>query len=303
MDRLPSYARSAEEGILEERLERLESMLSRCELCPRGCGADRTAGDLGYCKAPHGLYISSAFQHFGEESPLVGSRGSGTIFLTHCNLKCVFCQNYNISVYGDGSPYSYGGVAELMIRLQEAGCHNINLVTPTHYVPQLIRALLIAVGRGLSIPLVYNCGGYESLEVIKLLDGIVDIYMPDIKFLDPAKAKKYCRAEDYPRVVKEVVREMHRQVGDLEIDGEGLAWRGLLIRHLVVPSSVEDTKNILRFIKDEISEDAYVNIMSQYRPCHRAGDFPELSVRPGGGEFSEALKLARTLGLTRAANH
>ncbi|HOJ44075.1 MAG TPA: radical SAM protein, partial [Syntrophorhabdaceae bacterium] len=277
--------------------------LNPCVLCPRRCRANRYAGDLGYCRAPYDIYVSSAFAHFGEEPPLVGTYGSGTIFFTHCNLRCIFCQNYDISLFGEGSRYSYMALAKTMLELQKRGCHNINLVTPTHYVPQIVKALNIAIDEGLNIPIVYNCGGYESLEVIKLLDGIVDIYMPDIKFLEKGLSKRYCKAENYPDVVREVVKEMQRQVGDLEMDARGIALRGLIIRHLVMPDSGENTKKVLKFIKDEISENTFVNIMAQYHPCLGTNEFLELSRRITNKEFMDALEYARGLGLKRASNH
>jgi putative pyruvate formate lyase activating enzyme len=300
---IPRYIDAKLDGILEERIEELESKLNACVLCPRQCKANRMVGDLGYCAASYELNISSAFQHFGEEAPLVGRHGSGTIFLTHCNLKCCFCQNYEISIYGDGLPYSYGKLARVMVDLQERGCHNINLVTPTHYVPQIIKALSIAIDLGLKVPLVYNCGGYESIEVIRLLDGIIDIYMPDMKFLNRALAARFCRAEDYPEVAAGVIKEMQRQVGDLIIEGDGTARRGLLIRHLVMPSCGEDTRDILRFIRAEVSKDAFVNIMAQYHPCYKAAEYREIANRTQLGEYYEAVEYARAIGLTRASAH
>ena len=258
---------------------------------------------MGYCGAGLELELSSAFPHFGEERPLVGIHGSGTIFLTHCNLQCVFCQNYEISCYGEGMPCSYDRMASIMIELQEHGCHNINYVTPTHYVPQILKALSLAISRGLTIPLVYNCSGYESAEVIKILNGIFDIYMPDIKFLDPELSSKYCKAKDYPEVAREVIKEMHRQVGDFSVDNRGIAKRGLLIRHLLMPGCTEDTKNVLRFIKEDISPNAYVNVMAQYHPCHRAGEFSEISRRPSHKEYADAIEFAQSIGLKRAFTH
>lgn len=299
----PVYLKTKEKGFLDRKIEELSAYLNPCVLCPRQCRANRSVGDLGYCKAPNDLYISSAFPHFGEESPLVGIHGSGTIFLSHCNLRCIFCQNYDISIYGDGRTCSYNNLASIMIELQERGCHNINFVTPTHYIPQLVRALSMAIDMGLSVPIVYNCGGYESLEVIKLLEGIVDIYMPDIKFLDPALSERFCNASNYPEIVASIIREMHRQVGDLSVNTKGIATRGVLIRHLVMPSCGENTKQILRFIREEISQDAFVNIMAQYHPCNRAENYPEIAGRISGKELSEALNYARELGLTRATNH
>jgi putative pyruvate formate lyase activating enzyme len=299
----PLYIGSYSNGILQERLERLESLLNPCTLCPRQCKANRLVGDLGYCKAPYDLFISSASPHFGEEAPLVGNNGSGTIFLTHCNLKCIFCQNDDISIYGEGARCTYGKLAALMVDLQDRGCHNINLVTPTHYVPQIIKALSIAIGSGLSIPLVYNTSGYDSIDAIRLLDGIIDIYMPDIKFLDSGLSQRFCKAGDYPEVVREVISEMQRQVGDLSLDKNGIAEKGLIIRHLVMPACGEDTKKIMEFIRDEVSQNAFVNIMAQYHPCHRAGEFEEIARRTSLKEHAEAIEYARGIGLLRASNY
>ncbi|MBP7529554.1 MAG: hypothetical protein KA801_16660, partial [Syntrophorhabdaceae bacterium] len=274
-----------------------------CILCPRRCMADRMGGDRGYCNAPYDLYVSSASPHFGEEEPLVGTGGSGTIFMTHCNLRCAFCQNFDISIRGEGISCSAAALADVMLDLQRKGCRNINFVTPTHYIHQIVRALPLAIEKGLTVPLVYNTGGYDSQDVIGLLEGIFDIYMPDIKFMNPALASRYCRAEDYPAVVSTVVKEMHRQVGDLVTDENGIARRGLLIRHLVMPGAGEDTRAVLDFIASEISRDSYVNIMSQYYPCHRADDLPEISRRITGREYEGALAYARSIGLTRASRH
>jgi len=298
----PSYL-LLERGLVEERIARLKEMMSPCTLCPRSCKAKRKEGELGYCKAPYDLYVSSFFPHFGEERPLVGSSGSGTIFLTFCNLKCAFCQNYDISMYGYGDKVTPADMAKMMLKLQKMGCHNINFVTPTHYVPHIVEAISIAVEEGLSLPIVYNCGGYESEEVIRLLEGIFDIYMPDIKFLEPSLSKRYLNAKDYPQVVTKVLKEMQRQVGDLIIDEDGIAKRGLLIRHLVMPSCTEDTKRILEFVRNEISENAFVNIMAQYRPCYRAEEFPEIARRITKEEYYFALEYARSIGLRRASTH
>jgi len=303
MSSLPSYISAKAEGTLDTRAGELRERLRSCTLCPRQCRVDRLSGALGYCRAPAELLVSSVFAHYGEEAPLVGASGSGTIFLTHCNLKCVFCQNYEISMGGDGAPYSPRGLAAAMVELQRRGCHNINFVTPTHYVPQILEGLSIAVDAGLSVPLVYNCGGYESLEVIRALDGIVDIYMPDIKFLTPEAAQHYCNAPDYPDVVKEVVKEMQRQVGDLVTDESGIARKGLIIRHLVMPALVENTREVLSFVRTEVSRDAFVNVMAQYHPCHRAFEYPEIARRPTMKEYGDALEYARMIGLTRAVGH
>ena len=280
----------------------MEERLASCTLCPRQCRVNRLEGALGYCEAPAELVISSVLAHYGEESPLVGVGGSGTIFLTHCNLKCLFCQNYEISMKGEGLSYSHKELAAAMIDLQRRGCHNINFVTPTHYVPAILRGLSLAIDQGLFIPLVYNCSGYESLEVVKLLEGIVDVYMPDIKFLRRELSDRYCSAPDYPDVVREILKEMQRQVGDLVVDDRGIAQRGLLIRHLVMPSHGENTKDVLDFIRQELSQDAFVNIMAQYHPCYQASRFEEISRRPSLKEYNEAMEYARQIGLRRAGH-
>jgi putative pyruvate formate lyase activating enzyme len=297
MDTFPSYLKTHADGSLEQRTARLEEELGSCTLCPRECRVNRLEGDLGYCQAPAELVISSVFAHYGEEAPLVGSGGSGTIFLTHCNLKCLFCQNYEISMGEDGTPCSHRKLAAAMIDLQRRGCHNINFVTPTHYVPQILRSLTMAIDQGLSIPLVYNCGGYESLEVIKLLAGIIDIYMPDAKFAGEEQATAYCNAPDYPLVLREVLCEMHRQVGDLRMDDQGIVTQGLLIRHLVMPQGVAGTKEIISFIVERVSENSYVNIMAQYRPLYRSGEYPEIDRRITTQEYRDAVKIARREGL------
>jgi len=295
----PAYLALYKTGTLHKRIKALRKILTRCRLCPRACEVNRLAGEQGYCRAGADRKISSAFPHFGEEPPLVGSHGSGTIFLTHCNLQCVFCQNYDISHLGEGRSISTSELAQYMIELQHRGCHNINFVTPTQYVPQIVAALPEAIELGLTVPLVYNCGGYESLEVIKLLDGIIDIYMPDAKFSREEDASRYCNAPDYPHVVQEVLLEMHRQVGDLMLDERGIAYRGLLIRHLVMPHGVAGTKEIISFIARKLSIDSYVNIMDQYRPLYRAGEFPEIDRPIAAREYREAIEMARAEGLHR----
>jgi len=260
---------------------------------------NRLAGETGICRAGARARVSSAFPHFGEEEPLVGWGGSGTIFLSHCNLRCIFCQNYDISHGGAGREVDPRTLAALMLRLQKLGCHNINFVTPTHYVPQIVEAVEIAVAEGLELPIVYNCGGYESIETLRLLEGIVDIYMPDLKFHSPELSKRYCNAPDYFEVASQAIKEMHRQVGDLRINRQGLAERGLLIRHLVMPNAVEDSKRVLEFIAEEISRDAYVNIMAQYRPCYRAYEYEEIGRPITMAEYREVVRYARSLGLHR----
>jgi putative pyruvate formate lyase activating enzyme len=296
---MPSYLRLYESGELDERIERLYKILESCELCPRKCRVNRLEGKKGVCRSGKELIVSSYGPHFGEEDPLVGEGGSGTIFLTNCNLLCVYCQNYEISHLGYGEVRSEPQVADYMINLQDRGCHNINFVTPTHFAPQLVKATKIAIERGLRLPIVWNCGGYENVKAVELLDDIVDIYMPDIKYSDSEPAKRYSNAPDYFPVVKEVVKEMHRQVGDLKLDAGGIAQRGLLIRHLVLPNDLAGSEKVLKFIAEETSTNSYVNVMSQYRPAGRALQYEELSRYPTREEFYKAIGTANRLGLIR----
>ncbi len=295
---IPSYLKLSKE-ILQEKTEEALQRLKECNLCPRECGVDRTAGELGFCRTADLPIVSSWGPHFGEEPPLVGRGGSGTIFFTHCNLHCLFCQNYTISHLGEGQEVSFEKLASIMLSLQAMGCHNINLVTPTHQVPMILKALMIAIEGGLRLPIVYNCGGYESIDTLKLLEGIIDIYMPDFKYSDPEVSKKYSLAEDYPERAKAALKEMHRQVGDLRINSEGIAERGLLVRHLIMPGGLAGTKEVVRFIAEEISKDTYINIMDQYHPCFKAFEYPPLDRRITPTEFEEALALARKAGLRR----
>lgn len=299
MSSFPSYRGLHQSGELAKRGRRLHEILQECKLCGRRCGVNRLEGKTGVCRAGEELMVASVFPHFGEEPPLVGYYGSGTIFLSHCNLRCVFCQNYDISHLGEGRATTTAEMADYMLQLQRRGCHNINFVTPTHYAPQIVAALIEAVEGGLELPLVWNCGGYESAEVIRLLDGIIDIYMPDIKYARRETAERYSHAGDYPEVVREVVREMHRQVGDLVIDSRGIARRGLLIRHLVMPGRLEETKGILRFVAEELSRESYFNIMDQYRPLYRASEFSEINRGITAEEYEEAIEAARGCGLHR----
>jgi putative pyruvate formate lyase activating enzyme len=243
--------------------------------------------------------VSSYGPHFGEEAPLVGVNGSGTIFFTYCNLRCIFCQNYSISQLGEGNKTSSEGLAKMMLSLQARGCHNINLVSPTHVVPFILDALELAAGMGLNLPLVYNTGGYDSLETLELLDGIVDIYMPDMKYSDEKTAENLSGIKDYPRINRAAVKEMHRQVGDLQIDEHGVAQRGLLVRHLVLPNRLAGTKEVTRFLAREVSTETYLNIMAQYRPCYKAYDVPSISRPLDKEEFQEAINLAHKQGLHR----
>ncbi len=299
-----SYIALWRRGGLRERVREARAMLSPCRVCPRGCGVDRLAGKPGVCRTGRRARVASYGPHFGEESPLVGDRGSGAIFFAGCNLLCVFCQNEEIShpdTAGDAAPDAVeaGQLAAVMLALQEQGCHNINLVTPSHVVPQILEALEPAVEQGLRLPLVYNSSGYDSVETLRLLEGIVDIYMPDIKFWHDATAARYTGVSDYATVARRAVREMQRQVGDLELDRNGIAVRGLLVRHLVMPGQAEETAAIVRFLAGEISAATYVNIMDQYHPCARAGEFPEIDRTITADEYRQAMQAAREAGLHR----
>jgi len=286
-------------GELKARVEKAKSILEECHLCPRHCGVNRLAGEEGKCHITTQAMVSSYSSHFGEEAPLVGRHGSGTIFFTYCNLRCIFCQNYTISQLGEGYPVNRGEIARMMLSLQEKGCHNINLVSPTHVVPYILDALEMAASMGLHLPLVYNTGGYDSLETLALLDGIVDIYMPDMKYSDAKTAEQLSGIKDYPKVNRAAVKEMHRQVGDLQIDEQGIARRGLLVRHLVLPARLAGTQEVVNFLAREVSTNTYLNIMAQYYPCHRAFDVPALSRPVNKQEFHEAIDLARQQGLHR----
>ncbi len=298
----PSYLRLHDEGKLRERAEELLAIYQNCTLCPRDCRVDRTKGELGKCRASARVKVSSAFPHFGEEPPLVGSQGSGTIFFSHCGLRCLYCQNYEISFEGHGEEITDRQLADIMVRVQKLGCHNINFVTPTHYVPNIVNALAMAVPLGLRLPLVYNTGGYDKVDVLRLLDGVVDIYMPDFKYWEPEKAAAYSsEAFSYPHYVREAHLEMQRQTGVLETDGRGIARRGLIIRHLVLPNRLAGTREVVRFVAQSLSRDSYVNIMRQYRPEHKAFGIKELARRITDAEFAEALGWARAAGLHRFA--
>jgi len=287
---------------LRERIDAALSLLESCSVCPHSCGVNRLAGDVGKCGTPREAMVSSYGPHFGEEAPLVGRHGSGTIFFTNCNLRCLFCQNYSISQLGEGQKVSKEELTYIMLFLQAKGCHNINLVSPTHVVPQILEALEPAVEAGLHLPLVYNSGGYDSVETLSILDGIVDIYMPDMKYDDEETARELSGIENYPEINKAAIKEMYRQVGNLKINGEGVAQQGLLVRHLVLPQGLAGTKGIVNFLSKEISRNTYVNIMAQYHPCHKAFQIPNLGRRVSSTEFREALSLAQEAGLSRMDN-
>ena len=295
----PAYIETFKKGLLAPKIETAFEILKSCTLCPRKCRVDRLAGETGVCKTGDKSYVSSFNAHFGEEDPLVGTHGSGTIFFTHCNLLCIFCQNFDISHLEHGEEISNEQLAGIMLHLQNKGCHNINFVTPSHVVPQILSALEIAIPEGLSVPLVYNTGGYDSVETLKLLEGVFDIYMPDFKFWDPEIAKTTCNANDYPEITQKALIEMHRQVGDLVTDDRGIAQSGILLRHLVLPSGLSGTREIMRFIARKISLNTYVNIMPQYRPCGRAGDVKELSVYLSQKDYETALLMAKEEGIER----
>ncbi|MGB7295333.1 MAG: hypothetical protein WBC70_07045 [Candidatus Aminicenantales bacterium] len=296
----PGYVHLAREGRLSERVDKLAAFYEECRLCPRDCRVNRSAGEKGVCQAGAKAKISSAFAHFGEERPLVGQGGSGTVFFSHCGLRCVFCQNYSISIEGEGVEISDERLAETMVRVQEFGCHNINLVTPTHFVPSIVRALPRAIELGLRVPLAYNTGGYETLEVLGLLDGIIDIYLPDIKYMSSGAAAKYSSgAYNYPYYAKRAVKEMHRQAGELKTDGRGVAVRGVILRHLIMPNRVSGTEEFIKFVAGEISPRTYVNLMAQYRPEYQAKNHPDISRRITRKEHAEALEWAKKYGLSR----
>lgn len=297
--REPSYLALFQSGVLAERIAAARRLLERCELCPRRCGVNRLAGEEGFCRTGAHARVASFHAHFGEEAPLVGTGGSGTIFLGSCNLRCIFCQNFDISHGNEGDDTSADRLAAMMVRLRERGCHNINFVTPTHVVPQIIEALPAAIAGGLDIPLVYNCGGYELTSVLRLWDGIFDIYMPDFKFWDDTWSTRLCDAPDYRYHAAAAIREMHRQVGDLVLDETGTACRGLIVRHLVMPNGVAGTDEIVRFLADEISRDTYVNIMAQYRPLGLARREPLIARGISREEYAAARRSAERAGLRR----
>lgn len=294
----PSYISLYENGILDEIKNKLLEELGSCDLCPHKCKVNRNNDETGFCEIGRLAKVSNFFLHFGEEQELVGEGGSGTIFFSGCNLRCIFCQNYTLSHLGEGQIVTPQELAGMMLVLQNNGAENINFVTPTQVIAQIIEALPLAINKGLTLPLVYNCGGYENPEVLRLIKGIFDIYMPDIKYADDEIAAKFSCAPDYWEKVKAVIKEMYSQVGDLLIE-EGIAKRGLLLRHLVLPQRLAGSFEILDFIKEEISLDTYVNIMEQYRPCYRAGEFKELSRRLTDHEYEEVIEYAQKIGLYR----
>ncbi len=295
----PAYLSLVTRGELAARARAAAQRLTACDLCPHRCLVDRTAGELGRCRTGRLALVASAGPHFGEERPLVGREGSGTIFFAACNLRCLFCQNADISHLDRGRPQPAEELAQIMLALQAEGCENINLVSPSHVVAQILEALVIAVDSGLRLPLVYNTGGYDAVDTLRLLDGVVDIYMPDMKYAADDIALRLSGAADYVARNRAAVSEMHRQVGDLSLDERGIARRGLLVRHLILPEGLAGTEAVVHFLAEEISTGTYLNIMDQYRPCHQAWDVPGLDRRPTAREYSEAVAAARRAGLTR----
>jgi putative pyruvate formate lyase activating enzyme len=294
----PAYLDLYDQGVLHERAAIAHERLATCTLCPLACRADRLHGEAGECRVGREAIVASSGPHFGEEDVLRGWRGSGTVFFSGCNLRCVYCQNYDISQFVEGQAVDAAHLADIFLDIQRDGCHNLNLVTPTHVIAQILEALTIAIPRGLRLPIVYNTSGYDSVAALRLLDGIVDIYMPDVKYSDSAIGQQYSGIPHYWEVVRPALREMHRQVGDLRIE-RGLAVRGLLIRHLVLPGRLAGSQEVLRFIAEEISRDSWINLMDQYHPAYRAFGYPELTRRLTPNEYAEVVACARSLGLHR----
>ncbi|HOL93767.1 MAG TPA: radical SAM protein [bacterium] len=294
--------RRLDKKIIAKRAQAAWEMADPCRLCPRHCGVRRRENKKGVCGTGRAAKVSSYFPHHGEERCLRGTRGSGTIFFAGCNLGCIFCQNYELSQLGEGRETAPEELAAAMMYLQEAGCHNLNLVTPTHVVPHILDALVVAVEAGFTLPIVYNSGGYDAVETLTLLEGIVDIYMPDFKYWDPVAAEQLSGAGDYPMTARQAVKEMHRQTGDLVLDDHGIAVRGLLVRHLVLPNGMAGTRDIMRFLADEISSDTFVNVMGQYHPCWRARTVAEINRPVRIEEIIRARQEALAAGLRRFAD-
>ena len=295
----PGYLQLLESGELEKRVKIAQQHLVDCGVCPWVCGVNRLEGELGICQTGALAQVCSFGPHHSEERPISGQRGSGTIFFARCNLRCVYCQNADISQASAGHEVSPHALGQMMLDLQGRGCHNINLVSPSHIIPQILAGVLYAAGQGLDIPLVYNTGGYDSLEILALLDGVVDIYMPDMKYGDEAAGRKYSLVRDYPEVNQKAVLAMQGQVGDLQMDAQGIATRGLLVRHLVLPNGVASSERTLEFLAEKVSKNVYLNIMAQYHPAYQAGRHPELNQHITSQEVHQVRKLAQKLGLTR----
>ena len=296
---IPVYRNTLQTGELEEKSIALAGLLSNCDICPRKCGVDRIAGDVGICGVGERVWVSSYGPHQGEEDPVRGVNGSGTIFFSGCNLNCLYCQNADISQKLTGMEISIRELANLMLELQGMACHNINLVSPTHVVPQIAEAIYLAAVDGLTLPIVYNSGGYDSLQTLQYLDGIIDIYMPDMKYSDEKVGRDFSNIPSYPAVNQAAVLEMHRQVGDLKLSGDGVAERGLLIRHLVLPNGLAGSQQVLRFLAEKISVGTYLNIMDQYSPAYQAYRKIDINRRITRAEYMDIIHYAESLGMTR----
>jgi putative pyruvate formate lyase activating enzyme len=295
----PSYLKLYREGKLQERVDHAVGLMKECALCPRDCRVNRIEGETGFCRTGRKAIVASLHAHFGEEAPLVGTGGSGTIFFSSCNLLCTFCQNFDISHLMEGHETEPEGLAAMMLSLQKRGCHNINFVTPSHVAPQILEGLIIAAENGLRVPLVYNTGGYDRIETLKILDGVFDIYMPDFKFWNEKWSDRFCAAPDYRKRAAEAVKEMHRQAGNLVMDSSGVAVKGLIVRHLVMPNDVANTREVMTFLAEKISRDTYVNVMDQYHPCGKATTDTVINRRITRNEYIAAVRWARDAGLHR----
>jgi putative pyruvate formate lyase activating enzyme len=295
----PSYLKLYREGKLQERVDHAVGLMKECALCPRDCRVNRIEGETGFCRTGRKAIVASLHAHFGEEAPLVGTGGSGTIFFSSCNLLCTFCQNFDISHLMEGHETEPEGLAAMMRSLQKRACHNINFVTPSHVAPQILEGLIIAAENGLRVPLVYNTGGYDRIETLKILDGVFDIYMPDFKFWNEKCSDRFCAAPDYSKRAAEAVKEMHRQAGNLVMDSSGVAVKGLIVRHLVMPNDVANTREVMTFLAEKISRDTYVNVMDQYHPCGKATTDTVINRRITRNEYIAAVRWARDAGLHR----
>lgn len=295
--RYPSYLESYQNGNLKKVAHKTFKMLESCQICPRRCKANRLKNEKGFCKTGLKPMVCTFLPHHGEEPPISGVNGSGAIFFSYCNMACVYCQNYEFSQLGQGKEVDFEELADIMLKLQKTGCHNINLVTPTHIMPQILKALELAIPKGLRIPLVYNTGGYELPEIIEMLEGIIDIYLPDMRYADSDKAVKFSLATDYPKYNQESVKEMHRQAGIADIDSAGIIKRGLIIRHLVLPNNISGTEKTMKFIAKELSTETYISLMSQYLPYHKAKGFKEIARRLHSQEYAQAKQIMGNFGL------
>jgi len=293
----PSYLKTFQDSALSKRIKEAYKSLENCQICPRKCGVNRLNGEKGFCRVGINPVVCSYMPHHGEEPPISGNKGSGTIFFSYCNLKCVYCQNYQFSQEEEGQEISVEKLCEYMLSLQDLDCHNINLVTPTHFMPQIIKALALAIPKGLEIPLVYNTSGYELPQIIKMLDGIIDIYLADMRYADNKNSLKYSQAPDYPFYNQEAVKEMYKQVGESEFDNNGVIKKGLIIRHLVLPENISGTEKITQFISESLSKKVYISLMSQYQPYYKVHRYPELSRRITQEEYQEAMSCLNKYGL------